>query len=259
MTYDMRTVTQPKSDQINADDLVAGPMTIRVRDIKISPGIEQPVSIYFDGSDKAFRPCKTMARMMSAPNLWGPDAKQYIGRSLTLYRDPDVKWGGLAIGGIRISHMSHIDGPVKMAVAESKAKRKIHTVQPLSADVIDPAAKWAAEFITKVAATTSLDELKALETAPDNVAAIAKMKAKYPDLHTQIAKAIANIADGFVSQEHDGEALSLADALTAITKATNADTVNAIVSGNVNQLSDDARDALLAAGNARIAEMEADD
>jgi len=257
MTYDMRTVTQPKSDQINADDLVAGPMTIRVRDIKISPGIEQPVSIYFEGSDKAFRPCKTMARMMSAPNLWGPDAKQYIGRSLTLYRDPDVKWGGLAIGGIRISHMSHIDGPVKMAVAESKAKRKIHTVQPLSADVIDPAAKWAAEFITKIASVTSLDELKALETANDK--AIAKLKTNRVDLHTQIAKAIANIADGFVSQEQDGEALSLADATDAITKATDADTVNAIVSGNVNQLFDDNRDALLAAGNARIAEMEADD
>jgi len=257
MTYDMRTVTQPKSDQINADDLVAGPMTIRVRDIKISPGIEQPVSIYFEGSDKAFRPCKTMARMMSAPNLWGPDAKQYIGRSLTLYRDPDVKWGGLAIGGIRISHMSHIDGPVKMAVAESKAKRKIHTVQPLSADVIDPAAKWAAEFITKIASVTSLDELKALETANDK--AIAKLKTNRPDLHTQIAKAIANIADGFVSQEHHGEAPSLADALEAITAATDADIVNAIVSGNVNQLSDDNRDALLAAGNARIAEMEADD
>mgnify|MGYP000420360861 CR=1 FL=1 len=256
MTYDMRTVTQPKSDQINADDLVAGPMTIRVRDIKITPGTEQPVSIYFEGSDKAFRPCKTMARMMSAPNLWGPDAKQYIGRSLTLYRDPDVKWGGLAIGGIRISHMSHIDGPVKMAVAESKAKRKIHTVQILTADVIDPAAKWTADFIGKVAAVTSMDELKALETLPDNVAAIAKLEAKHPKLHEQIAKAIANIADGFVSQAAHGEQTTLVDALDALTRADTREDVDAIVNGHAG-LSDEDADKLRSAAMERIGEIEA--
>lgn len=259
MTYDMRAVTQPKSDQINADDLIAGPMTIKIRDVKITPGTEQPVSIFFEGSDKAYRPCKTMGRMMSAPNLWGADAKQYIGRSLTLYRDADVKWGGMAVGGIRISHMSHIDAPVKLAIAESKAKRKIHTVQPLSADVIDAAAKWTADYIGKIASVTSLDELKGLETLDANVKAVAKLEANRPDLYQQIAKATANIADGFVSQAGSGEATTLADALDAIAKAPDADAVNAIVTGNLNSLPVADRDTLLAAGNARIGEMEGDD
>src|SRR4051812_11375313 len=102
----MSSVIIPKSDQINADDLLAGPITITIRDVQIKGGQEQPVSIYFEGSDKAFRPCKSMSRVLVQG--WGADAKAYIGRSLTLYCDPSVKWGGVEVGGIRISHMTDI-------------------------------------------------------------------------------------------------------------------------------------------------------
>ena len=250
---DMAQFVEAKSDQLNADDLIGAPRTITVRKVAGSEG-DQPVSIFYNGdNNKPFKPCKTMRRILLA--IWGRNAAEYVGRSMTLYRDDKVTFGGLDVGGIRISHMSHIDKETVVVVAKTKGKKAGIKIQPLSVD--DPAAKWASDFIGKVAAVTSLDELKALETAPDNVAAIAKLKAKRPQLHDEIAKAIANIADGFVSQEQDGEALSLADATEAIAKATDADTVNAIVSGNMNQMSDTDRDALLAAGNARIAEMEA--
>ena len=75
---DMTQVITPKSDQINADDLIGGPRTITIRDVQIKGGQEQPVSIYFEGSDKAFRPCKSMCRVLVA--VWGPDANQYLGR-----------------------------------------------------------------------------------------------------------------------------------------------------------------------------------
>ena len=58
---DMTSVIIPKSDQINADDLIGGTMTITITDVRIKGGQEQPVSSYFDGSDKAFRPCKSMS------------------------------------------------------------------------------------------------------------------------------------------------------------------------------------------------------
>jgi hypothetical protein len=126
---DMSKVIIPKSDQINADDLIAGPRTIRIRDVQIKAG-EQPVSIFFDGDDgKPYKCCKSMARVLVA--AWGADAKQYIGRSLTLYRDPNVKWAGMAVGGIRISHMSHIKGKLVMALTETKGSRKPFTVLPL--------------------------------------------------------------------------------------------------------------------------------
>jgi hypothetical protein len=46
--------------------------------------------------------------------------------------DPEVKWGGLKVGGIRIRAMSHIDGELRLALAESKQNRKLYTVKPLA-------------------------------------------------------------------------------------------------------------------------------
>ena len=128
---DMAAVIVPKSDQINADDLIAGPLTITITDVKVSPGTEQPVSMFFAGSTKAFRPCKSMARVLVA--AWGADSKAYVGRSLTLYRDPKVKWGGMEVGGIRISHMSHIERDMTMMLTMTKQNRAPHKVQVLRA------------------------------------------------------------------------------------------------------------------------------
>lgn len=127
---DMTAVIVPKSDQINADDLISGPRTIRIEAVDIRAGSEQPVSIRFAGGDgKVWRPCKSMSRVLVA--AWGPDAKAYVGRSVTLYRDPTVKWGGMQVGGIRISHMSHIERDMVMALTETKGKRAPYKVQVL--------------------------------------------------------------------------------------------------------------------------------
>jgi hypothetical protein len=64
-------------------------------------------------------------------NAWGPNSAAYTGHSMTLYRDPKVKWGGAEIGGIRISHMTGISGAMTMALSESKAVRKMFKVLPL--------------------------------------------------------------------------------------------------------------------------------
>lgn len=127
---DMSKVIVPKSDQINTDDLISGPLTITITGVDIRPGTEQPVSIYFEGDNgKPWRPCKSMSRVLVA--AWGADAKQYVGRSVTLYRDPKVKWGGMEVGGIRVSHLSHIDRDMVMALTATKGKRAPHTVKPL--------------------------------------------------------------------------------------------------------------------------------
>ena len=128
---DMSAVIVPKSDQWNADDLLAGPRTITVERVSIKPGAEQPVSIHIVGEDKVYRPCKSMSRVLVSQ--WGPDANQYVGKSMTLFCDPKVQWGGLAVGGIRISHMSHIEKPATMALTATKGSRKPFTVQPLKA------------------------------------------------------------------------------------------------------------------------------
>lgn len=130
MTTDMSSAIIPKSDQTNADDLISGPMTVTIASVKIRPGTEQPISIHYEGDNgKPYKPCKSMARVMVA--MWGADASKYAGRSLTLYCDPEVKWAGMAVGGIRISHMSHIDREHTMALTASKGSRKPFKVLPL--------------------------------------------------------------------------------------------------------------------------------
>jgi hypothetical protein len=128
----MAAVTVPKSDQLNADDLISGPRTITVTKVDVRPGTEQPVSVHYEGGDgRPYKPCKSMCRIMVA--AWGADANAYGGRSMTLYRDPSVKWGGVEIGGIRISHLTDIDRQMVVALTATKGSRKPYTVQPLSA------------------------------------------------------------------------------------------------------------------------------
>lgn len=127
---DMSQFVIPKSDQLNADDLIAGPRTIRITRVAGTGNNDQPVSVYFDGDDgKPYKPCKGMRRVMIAG--WGVDASQYVGRSMTLYRDPKVMFGGMETGGIRISHMSHLDRPLAMALTITKAKRAPYKVAQL--------------------------------------------------------------------------------------------------------------------------------
>lgn len=174
---DMRKVIIPKSDQINADNLLGGPMTITITEVTIRPGTEQPVSIHFEGDGgKPFKPCKSMCKVMVT--CWGPDANEYIGRSMTLYNDPKVKWGGMAVGGIRISHMTGLDGARTMALTETKGSKKLFTVLPLAEieraeptflECADEALsendpkKWLAALLGLLAECPTIDDMAALK------------------------------------------------------------------------------------------------
>jgi hypothetical protein len=139
---DMTQVIQPRSDQLNSDSLQAGPITIKITAVSIKPG-EQPVTVSYAGDDgKPWKPCKSMARVMVAG--WGPDAAKYVGKSLTLFRDPAVTWGGMAVGGIRISHMSDLDGALTLALTATRGNKKPFKVLPLRVE--KPAAPAAPDF-----------------------------------------------------------------------------------------------------------------
>lgn len=129
---DMSQVIVPKSDQINADSLISGPITVEISDVTISGGTEQPVSIHLVGTKLVYRPCKSMSRVLVA--AYGPDARKYVGKRLTLYRDPKVKWGGMEVGGIRISHMSDIDKEMVMMLTMTKQNRAPFRVKPLASE-----------------------------------------------------------------------------------------------------------------------------
>lgn len=130
----------PKSDQLNADDLISGTITIKVTAIKGSNEPQQPVSISYEGDNgKPYKPCKSMRRVLVS--AWGANGAEYVGRSMTLYRDDSVVFGGIAVGGIRISHISHIDKDLTMPLTVSRTSRKPYSVKRLEVAAPQPKAK----------------------------------------------------------------------------------------------------------------------
>jgi len=148
-----------KSDQLNAEDLLSGPITITVTDVKQGTA-EQPIAIMIDGGRQPYKPCKTMRKVLVY--CWSDQAANWIGKRMTLYADPDVKWAGVAVGGIRISHLSGIESQVMLMLSETKGKRKPITVKPLL-DVAPVAS--AIDFTKLIEAATTLDELDKLAKA----------------------------------------------------------------------------------------------
>ena len=127
---DMSEFVVPKSDQLNSDDLMAGPQTIRIVRVTGTGNSDQPVAIYYEGDQsRPYKPCKSMRRVLIA--LWGPKADKWEGRSMRLYGDPSVKFGGQSVGGIRISHMTGIEGEKSLMLTVTRARRSEYKVKPM--------------------------------------------------------------------------------------------------------------------------------
>lgn len=126
----LRDTILAKSDQLNADDIVGGSITITVSAVKRGDSNEQPVVIHYNGDNgRPYKPCKTMRRVLIAG--WGENGAAWIGRSMTLYNEPSVKFGGVAVGGIRISHMTDIGNGLRLTPNASKGKKQEVIIQPL--------------------------------------------------------------------------------------------------------------------------------
>ena len=130
---DISKTIQPKSDQLNYDYFIGKEsLTIKITKVVGKDDPQQPVAIHYEGDNgKPYKPCLSMRRVLVS--VWGADASKYAGRSLTLYGDPTVKFGGMQVGGIRISHMSDITQPVTLPLSVSKANKKPFTVKPMTA------------------------------------------------------------------------------------------------------------------------------
>jgi len=154
----------PKSDQINADDLMAAPITVTITGHRRGSA-EQPVDFELaEFPGRAYRPSKSMRRVMVS--AWGAEAANYAGHRLTLFRNPEIKFGAEKVGGIEIAAMSHIDKALTIALTATRGKRKAFTVQPLkdaaptAAPYIDPDVITA--WVTKFDEATTLEELQGI-------------------------------------------------------------------------------------------------
>lgn len=153
MTNLLKTIV-PKSDQLNADDLIGQTKTITINRVSLLSDKQQPVAIGYEGDEgKPYKPCLSMRRVLI--QVWGDNGNAYIGRSLTLYRDEKVRYGGAEVGGIRISHMSDITAPITLALTATKASRKPFTVRPLVVNELP-----VEQQVEQINAATTSEELR---------------------------------------------------------------------------------------------------
>ncbi len=141
MTIDLTESIAPKSDQLDAIDLLSGPRTFTI-DRVTANNSDQPFNFHLREFPRVWRPGKSMRRVIVA--AWGSKADNYIGQRVTLYCDQSVTFGNDVTGGTRISHMSGIDKKLSVPLLVKRGKSALFTVQPLPA--AEPPRNWLAEL-----------------------------------------------------------------------------------------------------------------
>lgn len=126
---DLSASLAPKSDQLNAEDLLTGPRTFTIE--KVTAGTpEQPFNFHLvELPGRPYRPSKTMRRIMAA--AWGTEGSAYAGKRLTLYRDPEITFGPDKVGGIVISHLSNLQKRLTVSLTVRRGKRAPFNIDPL--------------------------------------------------------------------------------------------------------------------------------
>jgi hypothetical protein len=117
------------TDQLNFEDFLGG-VTRIVTIAKVEKGRKEgQYDIAIEGDDRYWRPPPTVLKQLVS--AWTDEADTWVGRQALLYGDPDVMMAGQVVGGIRVSHVSHIDGPVTESLSVTRGKRRPHTLHPL--------------------------------------------------------------------------------------------------------------------------------
>lgn len=139
----MKVTIEKKTDQLNYEDFLGG--TTRIVTIAgVTAGTkEQQYDIAIEEDQRVWRPAVTVLKQLV--EAWGDDATEWVGRRAELYGDPEVSFGRDKVGGIRVSRLSHIDGPRTANLTITRGKRGNFTVHPIP-DVeiqrLDLAAEW---------------------------------------------------------------------------------------------------------------------
>jgi len=150
---DITPALAPTSDQLDAVELVK-PRTFTI-DTGSALGTREGkkvAEIRLVDFDRVWRPSKGMLDVLAA--CWGTDAKAWVGHRVTVYNDPDVMFGRERTGGVRISHLSHIDKArdVTIRAAGAGRKQKWH-VEPLTESAPAPRAQESSAPTDETVAT----------------------------------------------------------------------------------------------------------
>lgn len=125
----MKVEIKKNTDQLNYEDFLGG-VTRVVTIAKVEKGRkEAQYDIAIEGDDRYWRPPATILKLLKL--AYGDEAADWVGKCARLYGDPDVKMKGVKVGGIRVSHLSHIDGPLTASLTVTRGQTAVFTVDPL--------------------------------------------------------------------------------------------------------------------------------
>lgn len=185
---DISPYTEAKSDQLNADDLIGRALNIKITNVSGDED-SKTISVHYEGDGgKPWKPCKSMLRVLVF--CWGNDAKDWVGKSVRLFRDPEVMYAGVKVGGIRVSHVSHIDAQRKLALTARRGAKAAYKVEPLTIkedEVLSPEMIYA---IGEEAADRGTENYKAWFLAMSN-----DEKAALGDKHEELKKRAQEVDD----------------------------------------------------------------
>lgn len=127
----MKVDIKKNTDQLNYEDFLGG-----ISRIVTITGVERgrkeaQYDIAIEGDDRYWRPPATVLKLLVL--AYGDNAEDWVGKSASLYGDPEVKApGGKKVGGIRVSHLSHIDKPISASLSVTRGQTGMFTIDPLS-------------------------------------------------------------------------------------------------------------------------------
>lgn len=176
---DLSSTIVAKSDQLNADDLIE-PITIVVTRVDKVKSKDQPVLIHSEGR-QPFKPCLTMRRMLIA--AWGKFKDEWVGKSMVLYCDPEVPWAGKEAGGVRVSHVSHINEPVSRMLAVTRGRKKLFTLLPLVLPDLQQQSESSKRLLADIESSSNMEALEmvgsSIKSAQLDEPTTAKLRAAY--------------------------------------------------------------------------------
>ncbi len=164
----LRDTIVPKSNQLNSEQLLYGPLTITVTSVARGSD-DQPITVHYRGENgRPYLPCKSMRKVLIF--AWGEDGNKWVGRSMTLFNDLAVKWAGVAVGGIRISHMTHIEREISLQLTATRGKKEPFIIKMLTPPTDDRVEKFRAA-LTKKAGEGLAAIVDAWGKTPDDIKA----------------------------------------------------------------------------------------
>lgn len=162
---DLSKFAAPRSDQANSQDFIGGESTFTITRVEVgSRDRDEVLDIFFAEFPRPWRPSKTALRILF--HCWETtDSDDFIGKRLTLFRDSEVKFGGQAVGGIRISRVSGIKKRATISLPETRGKNKVHIIDVLPDSAPTSAPVSEVELLRNEWKTADPERKKEIEAA----------------------------------------------------------------------------------------------